>query len=120
MKKDFHTTNAIKETVNQLDRIQFVSDPHFKKFLKLDDKEKFDIIWTLVNLTIKAGIFAMSKGISFTIPNICRFHQTSYSQFIQETRRKFFDRPNKEGKQAIKDKLLGVTTFRNYNRWKGF
>lgn len=111
MKKDYHTNKAVRETVNQLDRIDVPNDPHFKKFLKLTDDEKIDIVWSLLNLTIKAGLHAMNQGISFTLPNICRFHTTPYSNYVRETRRNLLSRGNKVMRDAVREKLTSTRQF---------
>lgn len=111
MKKDYHTNKAVRETVNQLDRINVPNDPHFKKFLKLTDDEKIDIVWSLLNLTIKAGLHGMRQGISFTLPNICRFVTTPYSNYVRETRRTLLSHGNKVMRDAVREKLKGTRQF---------
>lgn len=117
MRKDYHTNNAIRETVKQLDRIDIDNDPQFTKFLKRSEDEQIEILWTLVNLTIKAGLHAMGKGLSFTLPNICRFHTVRYSEYIRETRRVMLDKGSVAMKAAVKDKLSKTDQFTKHGTY---
>ena len=114
MERNFHTNQAMKLAVQQLNRIPVEeNDIAFRRFMRhYTDDEKLKILWDMTQLTIKAIIFGMRSGYSMTIPGIVCFKVEKTSSYIREIRRKMKFLDSVTIKQMIADRLKNVTVLR--------